>query len=771
MSKSLFGQDESGRSAEGGGSYVRVAIEQGVDVTADGLTYAVPEGMSVGVGQRVRVPLGRGNARAAGVVLACTSEAGDLDPAKIKPILEVDVSAPALPGDLIELARWIARYYVCPLGMVFGSITPSAVSKGVGSTTRVEVRLAGEVSGKLPRVQRALVEAAGADGGWVERRVLAERAGAKTLGPVAKLVEAGVFEVRRVDAIVADPVAVAEAASTERLVLTDEQRLALERLIAMGEGGFGVGLLHGVTGSGKTEVYLRLIEHLRGQDPGAGVIVLVPEIALTPQTVGRFQARFSDVAVLHSGLTQAQRNAQWHRVRSGEATVVVGARSAVFAPLARLGLVIVDEEHDGSYKQDQLPRYHARDVAVRRAHMAGALVVLGSATPSLESLHNARVRPSYERLRLTERPAGMRMPRCEVVDLIEERRSRRGIHLISQRLETELRLLIEGAGGVRGQAILLLNRRGYASHIACPDHGCGWVKTCDHCDATLVFHRQDALPRGGVARCHHCGAEQLVPETCPDCGKRVTLFGWGTQRVEDELEQKIPGVRMIRMDSDTMRAHGDYVAALERFGRGEADLLLGTQLVAKGLDFPNVRLVGVVSADTGLHLPDFRAAERTFQLIAQVSGRAGRGAEPGRVIVQTLNPDDPTLGMAMASDYEGFAERELELRGKLGLPPVARMARLVVRHRDLAQCVRLATELTQALEATQQRLGLDVRIRGPMVPPIARLADHHRQQIEVLGSADGSAEGLQRVMTALRNQGRLISNTTLAVDVDPVALL
>ncbi|MEQ9459433.1 MAG: primosomal protein N' [Phycisphaeraceae bacterium] len=758
--------------------YVRVAIEQGVDVTADGLTYRLAEGMEARVGQRVKVPLGRGNKVAGGVVIEVGSDSSGLDAGKIKAVLAVDPVG-ALPEELVELAKWIARYYVCPLGMVFGAVTPAAVSKGIGTTTRVEVRVAEGIDEglKLPKVQRAVMEAGRGvmeKDGWVDRQALAAMGGAKTLGPVNKLIEAGLLEQRRVDTIMADPVSSpANGLETANdLQLTDEQADALERLRVMAGDGFGVGLLHGITGSGKTEVYLRLIERLRGEDAEAGVIVLVPEIALTPQTVGRFMARFADVAVLHSGLTAAQRNAQWHRVRRGEAKVVVGARSAVFAPVGRLRLVIVDEEHDSSYKQDQLPRYHARDVAIRRAQRVGALVVLGSATPSLESLHNAKQRDRYALMRLTKRPPGMSMPKAELVDLIEERRSRRGIHLIGQRLESELgRMLEEADPAKRGQAIILLNRRGYASHIACPDHGCAWVKSCDHCDATMVFHRQGDLPRGGLVRCHHCEAEQMVPATCPDCGRKVTLFGWGTQRVEDELARKLPGVRLIRMDSDTMRGHRDYLEALGRFGRGEADVLLGTQLVAKGLDFPRVRLVGIVSADTGMHLPDFRAAERTFQLVAQVAGRAGRGEGAGRVIVQTLNAEDPTLALAMAGDYDGFAARELALRGKLKLPPVARMVRLVIRHRDLAMCAKLAAELAGALTEARDQLGLPVRVRGPMVPAMARVADHHRQQIELLGPADGTAGALQRVMTALRNHGRLISNTTIAVDVDPVSLL
>ena len=419
--------------------------------------------------------------------------------------------------------------------------------------------------------------------------------------------------------------------------LSPGQQQALDAL-TQSSGAFGVHVLHGVTGSGKTEVYLRLIEALMqgtkgpsGQGASAthsldplspdplvppSTIVLVPEIALTPQTVGRFLARFGpdSVAVLHSGLTAAQRHAQWRRIERGETPIIVGARSAIFAPVKRLGLVIVDEEHDSSYKQDQLPRYHARDVAIKRAQSAGVPVVLGSATPSLESYYNAcgvqglrsgvrgedlesqpsdqahhdpshRPRPPtpnphFHYHSLPDRVPGMKLPKVEVVDLAEERKFRRGVHLLSRRLEQRLHQTLEN----QGQAMLLLNRRGYANYIACPDHRCGWMMTCHHCDATMVYHKDRKLPLGGVVRCHHCLAEQALPQVCPDSGHKITTFGLGTQRVEEELIAKFDGLRLARMDSDTMRRAEDYRKVLEQFRGREIDVLLGTQMIAKGLD-------------------------------------------------------------------------------------------------------------------------------------------------------------------------------------------
>ncbi|MEM1447239.1 MAG: primosomal protein N', partial [Planctomycetota bacterium] len=501
-----------------------------------------------------------------------------------------------------------------------------------------------------------------------------------------------------------------------------------------------------------------------------GVIVLVPEIALTPQTVGRFLARFPDgeVAVLHSGLTAAQRHAQWQRIRDGHARVVVGARSAIFAPLPAVGLIIVDEEHESSYKQDQLPRYHARDVAIKRAQLAGCPVILGSATPSLESYHNAKA-GNFALIELPDRVPGAVLPKVELVDLAKERQERKGIHLLSQRLENAIRQNLEAGG----QTILLLNRRGYANYIACPDHRCGWMMRCHHCDVTMVYHRSAALPTGGVVRCHHCGAEQMLPQICPESGHKVTIFGLGTQRVEEELERKFPGLRLARMDADAMRTAKDYQQTLDTFASGRTDLLLGTQMIAKGLDVANVRLVGVVSADTSLNFPDFRASERTFQLIAQVAGRAGRGEHRGQVIVQSFNPDDPAIQLAAEHDYVGFATKELALRTETGLPPVGRMARIVLRDTDDLANKKRAHELAHALHQANDQLHLGVRLRGPSVCPIARLADHHRQHIELIASPGNAnpAAAIQKLLTAVRNAGRLISDTHTAVDVDPVALL
>ncbi|MEO0514685.1 MAG: primosomal protein N' [Planctomycetota bacterium] len=801
-------------SGGGGCGFARIALERSIDSGEGGFTYAVPAALAdLAVGDRVTVPLGRGNKPASGVVVGLMDEA-DPKIKWVKPITSRERAASSLPDDLVTLAQWISGYYCCPLGMTFGSLLPAAVKHATGTRQRQQVRLQPaadfEALPKLTNLQRATLDAAHAhatNDGWIDPKALADLAGAKSTSSVKQLLDKGLLESRQQSRIVSDldlrAQRAAPAVAKPPPTLTAAQAHAVERLSASLGQGFSVSLLHGITGSGKTEVYLRAIEALMSDvgcrisekratapapplasDPNSeiripksslpGVIVLVPEIALTPQTVGRFLARFSDasasgggdVAVLHSGLTAAQRHAQWQRIRDGKARVVVGARSAIFAPLPKVGLIIVDEEHESSYKQDQLPRYHARDVAIKRAQLAGCPVILGSATPSLESYHNAKA-GNFQLIELPDRVPGAVLPKVEIVDLAKERQERKGVHLLSHRLENALRQNL-AAGG---QAILLLNRRGYANYIACPDHRCGWMMRCDHCDVTMVYHRNAALPTGGLVRCHHCGAEQMLAQVCPDSGHKVTIFGLGTQRVEEELVRKFPEAKLARMDADAMRTAKDYQVTLDAFARGETDLLLGTQMIAKGLDVANVRLVGVISADTSLNFPDFRASERTFQLIAQVAGRAGRGEHRGQVIVQSFNPDDPAIQLAADHDFVTFATHELVTRTEMGLPPVGRMARIVLRDTDDLANKKRAHELSRALHQANEQLGLGVRLRGPSVCPIARLADHHRQHIELIASPPQGATAIQKLLTALRNAGQLISDTHTAIDVDPVALL
>ncbi len=772
----LFREDASGADPDGG-VYVRVAVEQGVDAPG-GLTYLDREGVCE-PGDRVRVQLGK-RASSGIVVARGGGELLDgLSPARVRPLLERQ--GRVLSPPLIELARWMSEYYLCPLGMVLATMVPAAVKKGIGLRRREQLRpVSGERAReilaqiRLPPVTRQAWEAIQAlDPGVfpLEAGELKTMIAAPTLGGINRLVRLGLLE--RVSGEIVrvrdeDGDHVLGGAPEGPHILTATQRAVVEGICGASDG-FGVHLIHGVTGSGKTEVYMSVIERVLAR--GQAALVLVPEIALTPQTSARFLSRFRDagVAVLHSALTSSERHRQWRRVLAGEARVVVGARSAVFAPIDNLGVIVVDEEHDTSYKQDQLPRYHARDTAIKRAQIEGACVVLGSATPSLESYRHA-LEGRYRLWRMADRVGGGRLPSVRIVDLVQDRQEdarvgRARLQTIGPTLDRALRRTLEDGR----QAILLLNRRGWAGFVACPSSACGWRLQCDACDACMVVHRSREFPAGRLVRCHHCLAQRLVPGTCPACGKVLVALGIGGQRVEDELGEAfglVAGETMLRLDGDTMQRGRDYFDALERFRLGRVRVLVGTQMIAKGLDFPGVRLVGVISADTALSLPDFRAGERTFQLISQVAGRAGRSDEQGEVIVQTLNPDEPAIRFACAHDFEGFARMELDARRRAGLPPAVRMARIVLRDRVREK----AQARSEAVAGVLRDLGSgrQIRVDGPMECPLARLHDHYRFEVIVTGATGAS---VVRLLNEARRIASLHSDTHTSVDVDPVSML
>lgn len=766
------------------GVFVQVAIEQSIDRVLD---YSVPPKLvsRIQVGHRVRVPLGKNNRKVYGYVIAIVDKSCY---PHTKPIEGIEDDRVLIHPKMMQLAQWIARYYVSPLGMVLESMIPSAVKKRIGLGYTRQVRPAvsrqqlQEILETTRNTRRRAVLARllqVEEGKSIEIHQLALEAGS-TVQLVKKLAEAGYLTIREeADLGSPDTQAVDQTVVPPDYEPNEHQQKVIDEVRSRLGKGFSTHLLFGVTGSGKTEVYLRCIESVVAM--GKQAIVLVPEIALTPQTVRRFVERFPRIAVQHSALTQTERHQSWQQIASGIAQVVVGARSAIFAPAPDLGLIVVDEEHEPSYKQDSIPRYHARDVAIKRAQIEGIPVLLGSATPSLESwLRIGLAAESAESdstghrhlLRLDQRVRGLALPKIELVDLKQVNRTRKGIHLLSPRLETALKETIEAGQ----QAILLLNRRGYANCIFC--NHCNEPVLCKYCDATMTYHRAsdlrpvDLTTASGVhvgqMHCHYCLAVQPLPATCPTCGKKLSLFGLGTQRVEEELQRKFPGVSYARADSDTMRRKSDYEALLARFGRGEISVLLGTQMIAKGLDYPNVTLVGVVSADTALALPDFRSAERTFQLITQVAGRAGRGDQPGRVIVQTFLGHDPALSMALKHDFEGFAMTELAQRKRAHLPPYVRMVRIILRDTDIKALHKRSDDLAQDLNKQILASQVPVELRGPMPCAIERIANHHRAQI-ILTSVSASA--IQQVLSVLRTDRGLISHQKLGIDVDPVAML
>ena len=827
MSKGLFSEE-----ALPSGPFLAVALERSIDGKT--LTYAPPaeseEAANALVGRACMAPLGRGGKGGTptrGVIVAAggSEMLAGFDPNKVRRLLAV--SDARLPEGVLELGRWIAEYYACPLGMTLAAMLPAAVKKAVGRKERVALRPAGLTSSPAPsggggpglpgseggeqREQVASVSpsthadpedplrledsappplGAGegvkklppatkkafaglanipADAFPLEERDLVHRLELKNASPIRRLVTLGLLE----QVTLTDVVARTEDATplaletTPAPTPTQEQQAVIEGVPL---DTFSTHLLFGVTGSGKTEVYLQLLDRVLAS--GKSGIVLVPEIALTPQLSSRFIARFAPqlgergVAVLHSGLSAGQRHRAWDAVSRGLARVVVGPRSALFAPLTNVGLIVVDEEHASDYKQDQAPRYHGRDAAIKRAQIEGCPVLLGSATPSLESWRNAQLGRSTLWRMPTRAPGSSGLPRVEVVDLAEERKASRQrghrMELLGPTLEDALKQTLDGGG----QAVMLLNRRGFARVVACPDAMCGWTLSCDSCSAAMVFHRKGVLSRRGLVRCHHCLAEQTLPKACPVCNKKTILLGRGTQRLEDELVEMV-GLQeseIARMDGDTMNRAADYQSVLTRIADGTIKVLLGTQMIAKGLDFPNIRLVGVVDADTALGIADWRCQERTFQLVSQVAGRAGRGTKPGRVIVQTLSPDLPSIQAAAAHDYERFARGELEVRQQAHLPPFTRAAWIVARDRQYAKAEARAFDIAGLLA---QAFEDKARVEGPAPAPLERAHDEYRVGLEVYAA---SAAILRDGLLKIRAQHGLVSDANVAIDVDPVSI-
>jgi primosomal protein N' (replication factor Y) len=665
----------------------------------------------------------------------------------LKDVRAVLDDAPLVGPAILRLTRWVADRTLCSWGTALNAAVPPGARRKSAARTipYVEFVSPGD-PGRSAKAARALeyLAAAKAPVPW---RVLAARTGAGRAN-IDRLVQLGLARwkhVRRVPDLFSE----IPPEPPKEITLTPEQQRALDSIHARIEGPGGTALLFGVTGSGKTEVYLRAMEH--AARAGRASILLVPEVSLTPQSVARVRSRFERVQVLHSTLSEADRADSWRAIRRGEAQVVVGARSAVFAPIPNLGLIVLDEEHESTYKQEADPRYHARDVAIERARQDGATVVLGSATPSLESFHRARV-GEFELLRLPSRVEGLPMPAIHVIDMEHEAPPTQSMPVLSKGLQEAV-----AAAAARGeQSILFLNRRGYATYARC--RSCGWVARCPRCDSSLNFHRD-------VSRwqCHYCLADRDLPERCPKCQiGTLKLFGVGTQRVEEEAKKRFPGLRVGRMDSDAMKTTEDYRDSLQNLWRGDTDVLVGTQMIAKGLDVPRVTVVGVVSADTAFHVPDFRAAERTFQLVTQVAGRAGRSRRGGTVYVQTLHPGHPAIACAAAYDYDGFAERELRQREEAGYPPFTRLIRFVVEGRDEPAVRACSDEVGARLRAMFDPM----LVLGPAPAPLGKIRDRLRRHL-LLKCAD--LEGALRSLKPV--DWRMPSKVSLTIDVDPQSLL
>ena len=737
--------------------------------------YAVPDELRdrIEPGCRVRVPLGRNDRLRTGYCVRLESKASG--PRRLKPVGELIDRRSLLSPAMLRLTRWIADRYLCGWSTVLETVLPAGVRVKAGTRLTTLLSINPEAAErllelKLPEKQAVVMKVLAAFDRPFTPGELA-RAAKCTQGPITSLRRKGLIRsqtgrVQNIRHEISEPRGLSPrqalpqdkpgGSPVKYLKLNPDQQRALDAVLtALNSREHKTVLIHGVTGSGKTEVYMQAIREVVRF--GRQAIVLVPEISLTPQTVERFRSRFGEIAVLHSHLTDAERHWHWQRIVEGEVSVVVGARSAIFAPTPDLGLIVLDEEHESSFKQSTAPRYHARDVAIARASAEDVPLVLGSATPSLESWHRAKT-GEYTLVEMPRRVLNRPMPHVGTIDLRVGKSGHSSHGAISRQLHTAIVAALDGGG----QVILLLNRRGFATHIQCP--ACGHVMRCPECDIALTHHRTEE-----IALCHYCDYEVPAPTACPQCDfTGIRYGGLGTQRLESEVRRRFPGANCLRMDTDTMQGRDAHGRALAAFRSGEVKILLGTQMIAKGLDFPNVTLVGVINADTALHLPDFRAAERTFHLITQVAGRTGRGEKGGRVLVQTYSPDHPAVHAATRHDYAAFAAGELPIRKMLRYPPFAAMVRLVIRGPVESKTAEFADELSKRLDIALKQQKAAARVLGPAPAPFARLRGKYRFQIQLQGH-DG-----ERLRAAVRQATADLKppeDVQWIVDVDPLDMM
>jgi primosomal protein N' (replication factor Y) len=735
-----------------------VAVPIPIEAT---LTYLVPIDMrdTLEAGMRVVVPV-RGKLLT-GVVLSVAS--GEPGKRSLKPIREQADHRPVVTPEIRDLAEWISDYYVAPIGEVLASMSPPAarlrkVYRLTTAPTPLELeimrashptraRIVDILMDGRPRVYETLKRRCGAPNLREDLRLLEEE------GLLSHVVAAGR---RRIDMSGEGPWDLPGEAADQRPDLTSHQQAAFDGIgSAIDAGRFAVSLILGVTGSGKTEVYLRLIQ--KAVEKGKKAIYLVPEIGLTPQIMARVRSRFGTrCALLHSGLTKGRRYANWLRMLDGEIDVVVGARSAVFAPLDNLGILVVDEEHDTSYKQQDSPRYNARDVGIMRAKRAGAVVVLGSATPTIESYHKA-LEGKYGLYELPDRISGGALPEVGVVDM----RTAEHSDLFSKEAEEAIRASVDRDE----QVLLFINRRGFSNYVQCSD--CGLVPRCRNCNVSLTYHvgRKDL-------RCHYCGYSERGFDVCPKCGStNIVYVGQGTQRIEDYMAEHFPGITCARFDRDATRRKGSVEALLSDFSEGTLRFLVGTQMVAKGHDFKRVGLVVVVNADVSMNIPDFRSGERTFQILTQVAGRAGRGDIPGKVIIQTFNPEHHSLSFVTGHDFKGFYLEEMEMRKELRYPPFARLVRVVMeapRH-DAAERTARAFARNAVRLARESSGRIDVI--GPSRAPLSRIRNVYRWHLIVKGNLGANVSGLVRqTLNSLADEDGA-EGVRIGVDVDPQVML
>ena len=735
--------------------FARVIVDQSGGTALD---YAIPPEWEARVqtGSRVSVPVRQRQALATVIELLDES-----DVPGIRPILKVVGERPILGPNLLRLARWMADYYCCPVETAMRAVLPQVIRKGnVGFKQRLAARLVQELDPTIlaeferraPK-QASIVEAL-RGGASMPVVALLKSAGADRAA-LNSLVRKGLVATEN-ETVTRDPHEGETFVLAAPLELNAEQVEVFAHVCAAVDQPAKPLLLYGVTGSGKTEIYLQAIQ--RVLDRGQSAIMLVPEIALTPQTVERFKSRFAamqqSVAVLHSHLSEGERHDEWHKINNGAARIVIGARSAVFAPLENLGLIVVDEEHENSYKHEEAPRYHARDLAVLRGSLEKCAVLLGSATPSLESFHNATI-GKYQLLRMALRVDDRKMPFIRIIDMRLEAHGGEAPSIISEKLRAAIDLRIAR----KEQSILFLNRRGFSTSLSCP--ACGYVAECPNCSIALTFHRAETR-----LICHICGHTAVAPGKCPECkAPGIKFAGFGTERVEEIVSKLFPKAVIRRMDADTMTRKEAYRETLTAFRTGKIDILLGTQMIAKGLHFPNVTLVGIVNADMGLHMPDFRAGERTFQLLTQVAGRAGRGDVEGEVFVQSFTPHHPAIQFARHHDFDGFAEQEIEWRKQWEYPPFSKMILVTVR---CAHQERGSFSLETLHRRLKEVLPPHTTLGEPAPAPLEKSHGNYRFHL-ILRTR--TVQKLTRVLNEVLEKLTFPEDVTVTVDVDPYQLL